>query len=1334
MKRLSRLLFACALALGLVPLALASLTRVNETPTQVNADSVSYIDFAIKENSEVYFPQGNAGFQRVNLSAGKPTFLPDLIRTDSLDYEFDGWYDGETKVTTSTVFSEYTVVYDRWISNVYDTDKIVSSVSLSPAVPTAGMSQSDYQSACGEISQSGLWVAEDYKLYEGLHAKSGNEVVGTVEANKSYSAKIVLGVDYAAGYRIGKGFMNLASTAYGLISSISYIDSSAASSDTWSTDIRRVCLVINFTYNDFTSYPTSQYAENGKEVHAKFATTYPFTRAVLLHKTGFMTWTDLYEIKASGTSGEFILPALADTTEEFRIHADFPGNTSIDGSSFTIVYGSGASDADGKFLVEPPDSVDLALDESYVVPYLFNREFSNMWIDRWKDGYWAEKVQFHNNGVTTINGYDFANSLTLRIAIAYSYKGEDKIAYSHNFTLNWVDSATSWTVTFDGTTGGGSMAPIEDVAGDFVLPDCGFTAPSGKVFDQWLCAGVRYNPGDHANIDRASTFYALWKSVIKDSYTISFNPNLGTGSMNDVLAKYEEEYVLPSCGFTAPAGKKFDCWYANNTEYAVGDTVIIKKDTEFVASWTDDVFAVSFDANGGTGEMASVSDALATYNLPACEFTAPAGKQFVGWAVGDVDATPIASGMNVNLTEDTTLYAIWDDNESFAISYNDYHGTLVTFSLPEGSNFSVATFEELGFIAPAGKSFSHWKERWTHTDNIAPGSNYVVPDDDILFDAVYVETGETVCTITFDANGQSGSMESVEVVADTVFTFPKPEFTAPSGTLFAGWSFNGDITKVYQPFEKIVVTENVDLGAMWRTPIGVEAEYNGRVVKGGSLNAKNIVIHLVYDDDYREPILPSSVSFSAGGTPIADIESYVFDNLGTKDITVSYAGYDDATMSVLVVNEYHVSFLTNGGKGTMEPVVTNSASYTLPSNGFASPDHGEFRCWLIDDTEYAPGDVVTLTGDTIVKAVWDAIYTVSFNANGGSGEMVSAQQKAGEFTLPGCSLQAPAGKELAGWKINNEGELLDSGEKIAVSDNVVLYAQWVDVALVSIAVSGDYKTEYTTADVFSSVGIVVTATYSDSSQEAVDLKDVQFSGYDLSVPGAQTVTVTYEGKSTTFGINVTVPEKTLQSIYISGNYNDHYTVGDEFSSEGIIVTAVYSDTSEENVDLASVAFSGYDMSQTGEQTVTVTYEGKTTTFTIIVEAAPEQSSEPIDSSEPTSSEPIGTSEQSSEPSSEPVVSSSPMTTSEPTSSEQIVSSEPTSSQEPVSSDSQAVSSETPASSSEAPAEDKGGLGGGAVAGIVVGSVAVAGIGGFSVVWFGVKKKSFADLLKIFKRK
>ena len=49
-------------------------------------------------------------------------------------------------------------------------------------------------------------------------------------------------------------------------------------------------------------------------------------------------------------------------------------------------------------------------------------------------------------------------------------------------------------------------------------------------------------------------------------------------------------------------------------------------------------------------------------------------------------------------------------------------------------------------------------------------------------------------------------------------------------------------------------------------------------------------------------------------------------------------------------------------------------------------------------------------------------------------------------------------------------------------------------------------------------------------------------------------------------------------------------------------------------------------------------------------------------------------------------------------------------------------------------DKKDGLSGGTIAGIVIGSAAVAGIGGFAIFWFAVKKKTFADLIAAIKAK
>ncbi len=81
----------------------------------------------------------------------------------------------------------------------------------------------------------------------------------------------------------------------------------------------------------------------------------------------------------------------------------------------------------------------------------------------------------------------------------------------------------------------------------------------------------------------------------------------------------------------------------------------------------------------------------------------------------------------------------------------------------------------------------------------------------------------------------------------------------------------------------------------------------------------------------------------------------------------------------------------------------------------------------------------------------------------------------------------------------------------------------------------------------------------------------------------------------------------LVSIGLSGEYPTTFKEGDEFSHEGMEVTATYEDNSENDVT-SSASFSGYDMSKIGEQTVTVNYtEGevtKTAEYQITVNAIP----------------------------------------------------------------------------------------------------------------------------------
>ena len=57
------------------------------------------------------------------------------------------------------------------------------------------------------------------------------------------------------------------------------------------------------------------------------------------------------------------------------------------------------------------------------------------------------------------------------------------------------------------------------------------------------------------------------------TYTISFDKNGGGGNMPDVTVNDGDNYTLPSCGFTPPAGQVFDQWEADGTKYNPGDII-----------------------------------------------------------------------------------------------------------------------------------------------------------------------------------------------------------------------------------------------------------------------------------------------------------------------------------------------------------------------------------------------------------------------------------------------------------------------------------------------------------------------------------------------------------------------------------------------------------------------------------------------------------------------------------------------------------------------------------------------------------------------------------------
>ncbi len=149
---------------------------------------------------------------------------------------------------------------------------------------------------------------------------------------------------------------------------------------------------------------------------------------------------------------------------------------------------------------------------------------------------------------------------------------------------------------------------------------------------------------------------------------------------------------------------------------------------------------------------------------------------------------------------------------------------------------------------------------------------------------------------------------------------------------------------------------------------------------------------------------------------------------------------------------------------------------------------------------------------------------------------------------------------------------------------------------ISVTVQPD-KVVYWVGETLDTTGLVLTATYNDGTTAAIT-DGFTVSGFDSAIAGNQSITVTYEEKTTTFTVIVNQP--VITDLLIKTNPDKLvYWVGETLDTTGLVLTATYSDGNDEIVT-EGFTVSGFDSSTAGDQIVTVTYEDKTAIFIVTV--------------------------------------------------------------------------------------------------------------------------------------
>jgi hypothetical protein len=279
----------------------------------------------------------------------------------------------------------------------------------------------------------------------------------------------------------------------------------------------------------------------------------------------------------------------------------------------------------------------------------------------------------------------------------------------------------------------------------------------------------------------------------------------------------------------------------------------------------------------------------------------------------------------------------------------------------------------------------------------------------------------------------------------------------------------------------------------------------------------------------------------------SNVRGYNANMTGTQTVTVMVGGYT-ATFSVTV----------NAGDTPQSIAVLQSIVITGPPN----------------KTDYTQGEALDIDGLVVTGTYTDGTSkpetVITSNVRGYDPNLVGQQD-----------LIVTVGGETATFTVtvNPTAAVLQS---IAIT-------------------SPPTKTVYVKGEALDLSGLEVTGTYTNGTTKTETVIMSNISWYDPNLVGQQDLTVTVGGKTDTFTVTVNPIAAVLQSIAItSPPTKTVYVQGEALDLSGLEVTGTYTNgtTKTETVIMSNVH--GYNANATGQQTVTVTVGGKTTTFTVTV--------------------------------------------------------------------------------------------------------------------------------------
>jgi uncharacterized repeat protein (TIGR02543 family) len=498
---------------------------------------------------------------------------------------------------------------------------------------------------------------------------------------------------------------------------------------------------------------------------------------------------------------------------------------------------------------------------------------------------------------------------------------------------------------------------------------------TGHTFSGWNTAangsGTSYADGSSYSFGASVTLYAQWSA---DFFAVTFSANGGSGSMT---AQSDNTTTALSANSFTYSGYTFSGWNTqangSGTSYAGGASYGFGASVTLYAQWAIDVYTVTFDANGGTGSMSSESssspETLSTNTFTRSDYT------FSGWNTqANGSSTAYAGGASYGFGASVTLYAQWEiDVYTVTFDANGGTGSMSSESSSASEALSVNTFSYSGY------TFSGWNTQANGSGTAyAGGASYAFSSNATL----YAQWTADVYTVTFDANGGTGSMSSES--SSSPKTLSTNTFTR-SDYAFSGWNTqaNGSGT-AYAGGASYAFSSNATLYAQWSAtsaPVVTLSPTSQVVLSGTTATftasasgspSPSVQWSVSSNDGGSWSAISGATSTSYGVTSTQFGSGYEYEAVFTN--TAGTATSAAAQLTWLTTSSNWSGYVDTGG--TFSAVSAKWIVPTLTCSGTGTPEAVQ---WVGIDgynssTVEQDGTATTCEGSTPVYNAWYEMY------------------------------------------------------------------------------------------------------------------------------------------------------------------------------------------------------------------------------------------------------------------------------------------------------------------------------------------------------------------------